>query len=131
MTGDRTSVRRGIGWLGRSWWLLFPAFTALTIRLGVERACAEPYDLLPAVTSHPAWAWPLASVYVLAHVWIAAAYVATAVGAGSLIPSIVHWREWWGRESYKVLAIAGALTVEYMPLEWWRWLGAIATCGPP
>jgi hypothetical protein len=60
MTGDASQAAKR--WLDRSWWLLFPAFTALTIRLGVERACAQPYDLLPAVTSNPAWAWPLALV---------------------------------------------------------------------
>jgi hypothetical protein len=130
MTEDRTSAARAIGWLGRSWWLLFPAFTALTIRLGVERACAEPYDLLPAVTSNPAWAWPLALLYVLAHVWIAAAFASTAAAVGSSIPSIAQWRASWGREAYKVLAIVGALAIEYAPLAWWQWLGT-ALCGLP
>lgn len=127
--GDRAAVARGVAWLGRSWWLLFPVFASLTIRLGVERACAEPYDLLPAVTSNPVWAWPLALVYVLAHLWIAAAFVTTAVGAGTLLPSIAQWRSAWGRHAYKVLAIAAALAVEYAPLAWWQWLGTIAICG--
>jgi hypothetical protein len=130
MTGHRASTARAIEWLGRSWWLLFPAFTALTIRLGVERACAEPYDLLPALTSNPAWAWPLAFVYVLAYVWIAAACVTTAVAADTLIPSIAAWRALWNGASYKVLAMVAAMVVEYAPLEWWRWLGTIAICGP-
>ena len=107
MTGDRTSTAGAIGWLGRSWWLLFPAFTALTIRLGVERACAEPYDLLPALTSNPAWAWPLAFVYVLSYVWIAAACVTTAVAADTLIPSIAAWRAFWSGESYKAAGDGG------------------------
>ena len=128
MTADRLSAARAIGWLGRSWWLLFPAFTALTIRLGVERACAEPYDLLPAVTSTPAWAWPLAFLYVLTHVWLAASVVTTAVAADTLIPSISAWRAIWGRESYKPVAMIAALAVEYAPLGWWQWVGTIANC---
>jgi hypothetical protein len=131
MTNDRRGVTRAIGWLGRSWWLLFPAFTALTIRLGVERACAEPYDLLPAVTSNPAWAWPLAFLYVLTHVWVAASVVTTAVAADTLLPSLGVWRTLWGREAYKLLAMVAALAVEYAPLEWWHWLGRMAICSLP
>jgi hypothetical protein len=130
MRRERPDVARALLWLGRAWWLLFPAFTVLAIRLGVERACAEPYDLLPAVTSNPAAAWPLAFVYVLAHVWIAAAFVTTAIAVGSSIPSFAHWRASWGREVYKVFAVVGALAIEYAPLEWWQWLGRIAICGP-
>lgn len=114
--------------LARLWWLIFPAFTLLTIRLGAERACGQPYDLLPAVTSNPSWAWPLAAVYVLAHGWIVAAYLATAVGAGTLIPSWTRWRTLWGRQGYRVVMMMAALAIEYAPMVWWRWLGAIGLC---
>ena len=119
-----TTVR----WLARSWWLLFPAFTVVTLRLGVERACADPYDLLPAVTSNPAWAWPIALVYVLTHVWAITAYVTTTVVAGTLWPSRVEWRTLWGRELYAIVAMAAALALEYAPIALWRWLGTVGIC---
>ena len=118
-----------VRWLARSWWLLFPAFTVVTLRLGVERACADPYDLLPALTSNPAWAWPIAVVYVLTHVWAVTAYMTTTVVAGTLWPSREHWRTLWGRQLYMLLAITAVLGVEYAPLALWRWLGAAGMCG--
>ena len=129
MTREPLRTTAAAEWLGRSWWFLFPAFSALTIRLGVERACGQPYDLLPAVASNPAWAWPLAAVYVLAHAWIAAALVSTAISAAAPIPSIAQWRASWRGESYKAPALIAALAIEYAPLEWWQWLGRIGLCG--
>lgn len=128
VTADSLDAPAAIRWLGRSWWLLCPAFAALTLRLGVERACADPYDLLPALTSSPGWAWPLALVYVLTHAWLAVAYVAAAARAGSLLPSGADWRAIWGAGIYKVFAIAAALAIEYAPLAWWHWLGAMWSC---
>jgi hypothetical protein len=123
------SVITTLRWLRRSWWLLFPAFTVVTLRLGVERACADPHDLLPAVTSNPAWAWPIALVYVLTHAWTITAYVTTTVVAGTLWPSRVQWRSLWGRELYTVVAMAAALVLEYAPIALWRWLGTAGICG--
>jgi hypothetical protein len=120
-----TAVR----WLGRIWWLLFPAFAVLTWRLDIERACANPYDLLPALTTNPVWAWPIALVYVLSHVWIVAVYVTTAVAAGTLRPSIDRWRGMWGRDLYKILVMAAVIAIEYAPLALWRWLGTVGICG--
>jgi hypothetical protein len=128
MTDVSPRVTTTVRWLGRSWWLFFPAFTVVTLRLGVERACADPYDLLPAVTSNPAWAWPIALVYVLTHVWTITAYVTTAVGAGTLWPSRVQWRSLWGRELYTIVAMAAALVLEYAPVALWRWLGTVGIC---
>lgn len=122
--GTRAAVR----WLARSWWLLFPAFTVVTLRLGIERACADPYDLLPALTSNPGWAWPIALVYVLAHVWTIAGYVTTTIVAGTLWPSRVQWRTLWGGTLYTIVAMAAALVVEYAPIALWRWLGTLAIC---
>jgi len=117
-----------IRFLARSWWLLFPAFTVVTLRLGVERACADPYDLLPAITSNPAWAWPIALVYVLTHVWTITAYVTTTVVAGTLTPSPPDWRALWGRKVYLIVAMAAALALEYAPIALWRWIGAAGIC---
>jgi len=122
------TARATVRWLARSWWLLFPAFAAVTLRLGVERACADPYDLLPAITSNPAWAWPIAVVYVLAHAWVVTAYVTTTVVAETLRPSRGHWRALWGRELYLIVAMAAALVLEYAPIALWRWLGAAGIC---
>ena len=35
----------------------------------------------------------------------------------------------WGRDLYKVVAIAAVIAIEYAPLELWRWLGTIGICG--
>lgn len=111
------------------WWPLWPAFAALTVRLGIARGCGNPYDLLPAIVSDPAWAWPLALVYVAAHAWIAAAYLATVADAGSVVPAWRVWRSVWGRAVAMVLLMLGALAVEYAPLPLWRALAAAAGCG--
>jgi hypothetical protein len=126
-SGRRLSARR---WLGAAWWPLFPAFAALTARLGIERACGDPYDLLPALTSNPVWAWPMALAYVLAHAWLAVAYGRTALAAGTLAPGAAAWTAAWGRDRYKVGAMAAALVVEYAPMILWRTLGATLGCGP-
>ena len=122
------SVITTVRWLARSWWLLFPAFTVVTLRLGLERACADPYDLLPALTSNPAGAWPIALVYVLTHVWTITAYVTTTVVAGTLWPSRVQWRTLWRRDLYTIVAMAAALVLEYAPIALWRWLGTVGIC---
>jgi hypothetical protein len=129
MTDALPNPVAAVRWLGRSWWLLFPAFSALTWRLDIDRACANPYDLLPALTTNPASAWAIALVYVLAHVWMVAVYVTTASAAGTLRPPVDRWRGMWGRDVYKILAIAAAIAIEYAPLELWRWLGTMGICG--
>jgi hypothetical protein len=126
VSADRTPV---IGALRALWWPLWLAFAALTVRLGIERGCRDPYDLLPAVVSNPAWAWPLALVYVAAHGWMAAAYLVTVASAGSVVPGWRTWRETWGRSVAMVLLMLAALAIEYAPGPLWRMVMAAAGCG--
>jgi hypothetical protein len=111
-----------------SWWGLFPCFAVLTLRLSVERACGDPYDLLPAMTADPTWAWLLAVVYLLAHLWMLAAYLVTIDDGGSLVPSTRVIRGVWGSDVSKVLLMSAALVIEYWPVSLWRWLGTSVTC---
>jgi hypothetical protein len=121
----RDSVQQ---WLSRGWWLLFPSFALLTFRLAVERTCAEPYDLLPALASKPAWAWPIAGVYVLAHVWVVGAYVLTVSRTDTLVPSVRLWNEVWGAEVMKLALMLAPFAIEYAPLPIWRAIGAGLKC---
>jgi hypothetical protein len=114
--------------LGLSWWLLWPAFSVLSLRLGVERACRDPYDLLPVITSDPRWAWPLALVYVLAHIWFVAVYVITVANAQSLAPAMRSWQTCWGRDAIKIALMAVALMIEYAPVPLWKFLGSVLFC---
>jgi len=117
-----------VTWLKRTWWVIFPAFALLTARLAIERSCSDPYDLLPATTSHPAFAWPLAAVYVLAHVWIVGAYLVTASRARTLVPAMSAWSAAWGKNAPTVVAMVAALAVEYAPVALWAFIGAQAGC---
>jgi hypothetical protein len=112
--------------LKRSWWVIFPAFAALTVRLAAERSCGDPYDLLPVATSNPALAWPLAIVYVLAHAWIAGAYLATAERSRSLVPPITVWTS--SANPFQILLMLAAFAVEYAPAALWASLGAMVGC---
>jgi hypothetical protein len=111
-----------------AWWPLFPSFLALTCRLAIERACAEPYDLLPALTSKPAWAWTFAAVYVLAHAWLVSAYLLTVASSQSLLPRIRDWQAIWGSQFFKVWLMFLAFAIEYAPVPMWRLIGAALHC---
>ena len=110
--------------LVRLWWAVFPPFAALTLALARERACAEPYWLLPGVTSDPAFAWPIALLYLSAHLWMVAAYVTTVQSTGTLIPGPRAIRALWGNASLKLFLMLGAFVVEYLPMTVWRGVGA-------
>jgi hypothetical protein len=111
-----------------AWWALFPAFFALVCRLTIERACADPYDLLPALTSRPAWAWMFAVIYVLAHVWLVSAYLFTVAGSQSLLPSLSDWKAIWGARLSRVWLMLLAFAIEYAPVPIWRLIGAALHC---
>ena len=72
--------------LAATWWFVWPAAAAVIGRLLVDRACGDAYNLLPALAADPRWAWPLALVYVAAHVWFLTAYLVTVAAAGTLVP---------------------------------------------
>jgi hypothetical protein len=114
--------------LMRSWWLLFPCFTGLAFRLTAERACGDPYDLLPGITADPKWAWPLAAIYLLAHLWMLAACLLTIDEAGAFAPSLRVIRRVWGPGLSKVLLMTAVFVLEYSPVSLWRWFGAGIAC---
>ena len=109
------------------WWAIAPPFAALTVALSRERACAEPYRLLPGVTADPVSAWPIALLYLAAHLWIVAAYLTTIQGTRALIPGPGGIRAVWGNASLKLLFMLVILIVEYLPMTVWRSVGA-AVC---
>jgi hypothetical protein len=61
--------------LSRTWWAIGPAFVVLVGRFAVDRACADPDNLVPALASRPFVAWTMAAMYVLAHLWLLGAYL--------------------------------------------------------
>ena len=114
--------------LTRSWWLIFPAFGMLAVRLTAERTCGDPYDLLPGITTDPKWAWPLAAIYLLAHLWMLAAYLRTVDETGTLTPAARRIRGVWGGSTIQVLLMTAVFVLEYSPVSFWRWLGASLSC---
>jgi hypothetical protein len=112
--------------LKRSWWGVFPAFAAITVRLAFERTCGDP--LLPGATADPAWGLPLALLYVLAHAWSLAAYLVTASRSQRLAPRGAAWREVWGRDRVKLALMAILLAGEHAPAEAWRAFGGAIGC---
>ena len=113
-----------------SWWLVMPAFAVLVVRLDVERMCARPYELLPAATTQPSIAWALSTLYVAAHAWIAAAWLATALHADAILPSWQRARELWDGRAWLLWTTAAIFVLEYWPIPIWRALGrAIPGCG--
>jgi hypothetical protein len=112
----------------RYWWVLFPCFSVLTCRLTAERMCGDPYDLLPALTSRPAWAWPIALVYVSAHVWVLAVWLLTVSRSRELVPGPRAYRVVWGADAAKLLLMLGVFVIEYSPVSLWRLLGASVRC---
>lgn len=114
--------------LGRSWWVIFPLFAALSVRLAVERACGDPYELLPALTSNARWAWGVALVYVLAHVWFVGAYLVTVSRTGTLLPALAAWRGVWRMDAVKIAGMAVLLAIESAPVAIWRMLAPAIGC---
>lgn len=114
--------------LASTWWIVCPAFAVLSLRLVAERTCADPYDLLPGVTSNPAWAWPLALVYVAGHLWCLFAYLFTTELAGTLAPGIATIKSIWRRHAPKVWLMVGILALEYAPMSISRLVGAHLRC---
>jgi hypothetical protein len=111
-----------------SWWLLFPSFTALALRLSADRACADPYDLLPGLTANPGWAWPLAAVYVLAHVWAIGVYLLAVTVADSLLPGLKALAPMRRVGIVRITLMVGTFAVEYCPMSVWRSLGGALSC---
>jgi hypothetical protein len=110
-------------WLSRSWWIVVPPFMILVARLVYERTCAEPYELLPLLTSQPLLAWALAALYVAAHCWAVAAYLVTVDATNTLLPSWSASRKLWGPDWLKVVATLAILILEYWSIPFWRLLG--------
>lgn len=114
--------------LGQAWWVLFPAFALLVARLAAERACANPYDLLPALTAQPALALSMACVYLAGHLWMVATYFVSVEASG-------RWWPFAGSGSFrdrqqvaKLALMAGALAIEHAPLGVWRLVGTSLGC---
>lgn len=120
-----TTLRRG---LAVSWWVLFPCFTALVLRLAIERTCSDPYDLLPALASNPQWGWPIAFVYVTSHLWLIAVYLRAAASANAIVPPRATFRTEWGRDYVKVVLMLLAFVLEYLPVTLWRLVGTAIHC---
>jgi hypothetical protein len=114
--------------LASTWWIVCPVFAVLSLRLVAERACANPYDLLPAVTSNPRWAWPLALVYVAGHLWCLFAYLFTTELAGTLAPGLTMINSVWGRHAPKVWLMVGIIALEYAPMSISRLVGVHLRC---
>jgi hypothetical protein len=114
--------------LTSTWWIVCPVFAVLSLRLVAERACADPYELLPAVTANPRWAWPLALVYVAGHLWCLFAYLFTTEVAGTLAPGLAAIKSAWGRNASQVWLMAGVLALEYAPMSILRLAGAHLGC---
>jgi hypothetical protein len=114
--------------LASTWWIVCPAFAVLSLRLVAERACANPYDLLPGVTSNPRWAWPLALVYVAGHLWCLFAYLFTTEVGGTLAPGLAAIKSVWGRHAPQAWLMVGVLALEYAPMSISRVVGAHLGC---
>jgi hypothetical protein len=122
------TVRTALTW---AWWLIMPPFAILVLRLDVERACAAPYELLPAATSIPMLAWLLAAIYVAAHALLFAGWLVTAVHADALVPPLATIRAVWGRQVWMLVVTAAIFVLEYWPVPLWRALGRhVLGCAP-
>jgi hypothetical protein len=118
-------------WLTRLWWVVVPPFGLLVSRLAFERACAAPYQLLAEIASQPSFAWPLAVLYLSAHLWAIAAYLVTVERTDTLAPSVRVIRALWGPEAIKLAVTAAVLTVEYASIRLWSLVGhSLLGCRP-
>jgi hypothetical protein len=125
VTDNHDVLRRAFG---ATWWILFPCFVALVFRLTLERACADPYDLLAALASNPLWGWPIAGLYVTSHVWLIGVYLLTAASTDSFAPPPSAFRSVWRADYLKILSMAAAFVPEYLPVTLWRFIGAALHC---
>lgn len=114
--------------LTTTWWFVCPVFAVVVLRLLAERACGDPYNLLPAVAANPRWAWPLAVVYVAGHVWMLAVYLITSDSAGTLVPGYEAVQAVWGWHMIKVVLMTALMLLEYSPVGVWRLIGAWIGC---
>ncbi|MEO5821270.1 MAG: hypothetical protein ABIT71_12265, partial [Vicinamibacteraceae bacterium] len=103
-----------------------PPFAILVLRLDAERACAAPYELLPAATSIPALAWSIAAVYVAAHALLFAAWLVTAAHADALVPTWQVVRQLWGRQTWMLVVTVLIFVLEYWPVPFWQAVGRLA-----
>ena len=125
VTDNHALLRRGLRGI---WWILFPCFVLLVLRFTVERTCADPYDLLPALASNPIWGWSIAVIYAASYAWLIGVYIVTAASVDSLVPSRSAFRSVWRAGSMKILLMAAAFVVEYLPVTLWRFIGATLHC---
>jgi hypothetical protein len=107
-------------WARAVWWLEFPAFLVLVLRLSFERGCLNPYELLEPLMRRQSTALAVALVYLGAHVWLLAVLVLLA---RQWPPSRGEWLEIMTPERRLQLAgMAGALALEAVPRVVWVWL---------
>jgi hypothetical protein len=123
---DRNSPSSADVWLSRAWWGVFPPFAVLVGRLTYERACADPYGLLQALSSTPATAWPLAVVYVGAHAWMMAVYLRLVARTNQFLPGLAQIHAARRPAAVKVVLMAVVLAAEFSPVSLWRLVGASA-----
>jgi hypothetical protein len=126
---DSTGLGRLETLTSRAWWIVFPPFALLVGRLTFERACADPYSLVQSLASRPAAAWPLALLYVAAHVWLIVVYLRTVARTDALWPSLAEFRAIQGTDVIKAILMAIVLAIEYSPVSFWRLVGE-AACTP-
>src|SRR5262245_45883410 len=105
--------------LARVWFVLFPAFVVLVLLLVIDRGCFDRPYITPSIGTKAAAVWPAAIVFVAAHCWIAAAYVLTAVGTDSLLPTLADARKLWGSDWRKIIGIAVVFAFGYAPAIIW------------
>ena len=122
MTGAEQVIRRKLGTL---WWIAFPPFLVIVLWVSYERACHNAYELLQPVMQRQDSALVIAAIYVTGYAWCIAAGVLTARAWG---PGAVSGRlqAIWGRERFKLLAMAGAMALEMVPHAVWVWFGRTA-----
>ena len=112
----------------RIWWVVFPCFAGVVVRLAIERSCGAPYDLLPAVSAKPIFAWPIALVYVSAHAWILAVYLVTVADRQILVPAASDWRAIWKSDVGKLVLMVAMFSIEYAPMLLWRLIAGGLQC---
>lgn len=125
-----TDLEKPRRWLGGVWWLLCPAFAVLVGRIAADRACGDPYWLLPEATSHPGLAWPIAALYLSGYLWLVGVYLVIAARMGTPLPSPSDVRTVWTGDLFKVWIMLIAVAVDSTPVGLWRWLGGnVVNCG--
>lgn len=115
------------GWLIWSWFAVWPASALVVAAFIRERACADPYSLLPAIAARPTAAYAVAAAYVGGHVWLVAAYLVTLDWSAHLVPGPADVRRVWGARWYVPVSLLALVVLEQAPAGIWRvagrWLG--------